>query len=254
MVAVLAVRLSTGVQAAPAYQQQSASPTPGPDGQIMYTVKDGDTCLLLQALYGVSVDYIRTTNHLDVNCTLQVGQKIMLGIGSSSAASPTPGPSPTPSLVPLTPTPAVGGTAEVCILLYNDVNGDGLRQSSEQPVAGGAISLTSLTGTYSQSLTTSIPSDPNAYPGTCFTNVPEGKYTVSAAVPSGYNPTTTLTTTLDQVIAGETVEIDFGAQQKTVTTDQGNGGGHSPILGILGVFFLLGGISLGVYAWRILRK
>ncbi len=254
LVAALLVEFSAGVQAAPGNQQKFPSPTPGPDGRIIYTVKEGDNCLLLQLLYGVSVDYIRTTNHLDENCTLQVGQKIMLGIGGPSAASPTPGPSPTPSPTPPTPTPAAGGMAEVCILLYNDVNGDGLRQANELPIVGGAISLTSLTGTYSATLTTVLPTDPNAYPGTCFTNVPEGKYTVSAAVPSGYNPTTGLTATLDQVNPGDTIDVPFGAQEKTTPDNPTPVGRRSPILGILGVLFLLGGIGLGVYAWRILRK
>ncbi len=246
---------SMGAQAAPSdLQEQYSTPTAGPDGRILYTVQAGDTCLRIQLLTGVSVEYIRTTNHLDENCTLQLGQKIMIGIGGPSAASPTPGPSPTPSPIPLTPTPKVGGTAQVCVLLYNDSNGDGLRQTTEGAIAGGALSLTSLSGTYSATLTTSIPSDPNAYQGTCFANVPEGKYTVSAAVPSGYNPTTGLTTTLEQVIAGETSMVDFGAQEKSVSTNGQDSGGRSPLMGIIGVIFLLAGVGLGIYAWRVLRK
>ncbi len=245
---------STGVQAAPAGQQQYPSPTPGPDGRIIYIVKAGDNCLLLQLLYGVSVDYIRTTNHLDENCTLQEGQRLMLGIGGPSASTSTPGPSPTPSPIPPTVTPRQGGSAQVCVLLYDDANGDGLRQTSETAIAGGAISLTSLTGSYSQTLTTVHPSDANAFPGMCFNDVPEGNYTVSAAVPDGYNPTTDLTFALDSVTAGNILYVDIGAQQKSSTGDSGGSGGHTVILGVLGVLFLLGGIGLGVYAWRIMRK
>lgn len=246
--------LSAGVQAAPAdLQEQYATPTAGPDGRILYTVQPGDTCLRIQLLTGISVEYIRTTNHLDENCTLQIGQKIMIGIGGPAAESPTPGPSPTPSPIPPTPTLKAGGTAKVCVLMYDDLNGDGLRQTVEPAIAGGALSLTSLTGTYSATLTTVIPSDPEAYQGTCFTDVPEGKYTVSAAVPAEYNPTTGLTTSLEKVSAGDTSFVDFGAQEKTVVTDGGTGG-RSPLLGIIGVLFLLGGVGLGIYAWRILRK
>jgi len=243
------------VQAAPESQvQQINSPTPGPDGRILYVVQEGDTCGKISLLFGVSIDYLRTTNHLDTDCTLQAGKAIMIGNGGPAADTPTPGPSPTPTAVPPTVTPQAGGAAQVCVLLYADVNGDGLRQSTEPAIAGGAISLTSLTGTYSQTLTTSIPADANAYQGTCFNDVPEGKYTVTVGVPDGYNATTDLTTTLDEVSAGQTIDIDFGAQAKTGEQSSGGGSGHSPLLGILGVLFLLGGVGLGVYAWRVMRK
>jgi hypothetical protein len=99
-----------------------------------------------------------------------------------------------------------------------------------------------------------IQSDPNAYPGMCFTAVPPGRYTVSAAVPDGYNPTTALTDTLDSVKAGDTDYVNFGAQPRTNPSNSSQGAAHSPLLGILGTLFLFGGIGLGVYAWRVMRK
>jgi LysM repeat protein len=255
LLAGLFLWLSAGVRAAPADQQvQYATPTPGPDGRIIYIVQSGDTCLRIQLITGVSQDYLITTNHLDQNCTIQVGQKLVIGLGGPAAETATPGPSPTPSPVPPTPTPEVGGSAEVCVMVFDDLNGDALRQATEPAIPGGVISLTSLSGTYSQTLTTTVPSDPTAYQGSCFTDVPAGKYTVSAAVPDGYNPTTALTFTLDALNPGETDEFDFGAQAKTTTSGQNAGGGRSLLLGVLGVFFLLGGIGLGVYTWRIMRK
>jgi hypothetical protein len=255
LLVVLSVWVSAVVQAAPLSQvQQVASPTPGPDGRILYVVKPGETCLQISLEFGVTVDYIRTTNHLDVNCTLQAGSAIMIGVGGPSAASPTPGPSPTPSPVLPTPTPSLGGTAEVCVLLYKDINGDGIVQTNEPAIAGGAVSLTSLTGTYSQTQTTVIQSDPNAFPGVCFIGIPAGRYTVSAAVPDGYNATTTLTYTLDSVKPGNISYVNFGAQPRTSPSGQGQGSAHSPLLGILGALFLIGGIGLGIYAWRVMRK
>jgi hypothetical protein len=252
---VLPVWISAVVRAAPLSQvQQFASPTPGQDGRILYVVKPGETCLEISLEYGVSVDYIRTTNHLDVNCTLQSGSAIMIGVGGPSAASPTPGPSPTPTPVLPTATPSIGGTAEVCVLLYNDINGDGMVEAGEPAIAGGAVSLTSLTGTYSQTQTTVLQSDPTAYQGICFTGIPEGRYTVSAAVPDGYNATTTLSYTLDSVKAGQISYVDFGAQPKTNPNGPSQGSAHSPLLGIFGAIFLLGGIGLGIYAWRVMRR
>ena len=242
----------TPAAASPARQAAIPSPTPGPDGQIIYIVKAGETCTQLSNLFGVSVEYIRTVNLLDENCTLREGQRLLLGVGGPSSVSPPPGPSATPTATP-TPAPGASGTAEVCVLVYDDVNGDALRQTTEIAVAGAAVSLTNQDGTFSQSMTTVINPDATAYQGICFTDVPPGNYNVSAAVPDGYNPTINMATPVE-VIPGDTVHVDFGAQSQTAPGAQKTAKGFSPLLGIFGALFLLGGIGLGVYAWRMVRK
>jgi hypothetical protein len=240
--------------ASPVRQVAYPSPTPGPDGRIIYIVKAGDTCSQLSLLYGVSVEYIRTTNLLDENCSLREGSPIMLGLGGpSTAASPTPGLAPTPTPVTPTPVPGTSGTAEICVLVYEDINGDALRQATEKAIPGAALSLTNPEGSYSQTLTTAINPDATAYQGMCFKNVPPGKYSVSAAAPDGYNPTIGLTSSLE-VIPGDVAYVDFGAQLKAVNQATNPSKPPSPLLGILGAALLLGGIGLGVYAWRIMRK
>ena len=238
--------------ASPSYQAAVPSPTPGPDGQIIYIVKAGDTCMMIANWFGISVEYLRTQNMLNENCDLREGKRLMLGVGGPSIASPTPGPSPTPTVPAPTPTLEVGGTASVCVLVYNDLNGDALRQETEGAVPGAAISLTSLAGTFSKTLTTVINPDATAYQGTCFTNVPAGKYTISAAVPDGYNPTIALASSLE-IVPGDTAYFDFGAQPKTATTTV-TSKKASPWLGILGALFLLGGIGLGGYVVWWMRK
>ena len=246
--------ISSGVQAAPgAPQSPYASPTPGPDGRIIYIVKAGDTCEYISIMFGVSLDYLRGTNNLDSSCTLYEGQRLMLGVGGPSSASPTPGPSPIPTLALPTATPVAGGLAKVCVLVYNDENGDALRQTTERAIPGAAVSLTSLDGSYSETLTTTINPDATAYQGMCFANVPMGIYNVSAAAPLGYNPTISLTSTVE-VTAGDTAYIDYGAQAGTGTQNGTTGNKVSPLLGVVGAFFLLAGIGLGVYVWRIMRK
>ena len=246
--------ISSGVQAAPGKPQSAyPSPTPGPDGRIIYIVKANDTCEYISIMYGVSQDYLRLTNQLDANCSLREGQKLMLGIGGPSATSPTPGPSPSPTVALPTATPVAGGMAEVCVLVYDDANGDGLRQTTESAIPGAALSLTSLDGTYSQTLTTAINPDATAYQGMCFTNVPMGQYNVSAAAPDGYNPTINLTSSVN-VTAGDTAYIDYGAQAKTVSEAGTPQNKRSPLLGIVGAVFLLAGIGMGVYVWSLLRK
>jgi hypothetical protein len=155
----------------------------------------------------------------------------------------------------LTPTPVPGasGSAEICVLVYDDANGDGLRQSTEKAIPGAALSLTNLEGTFSQTLTTVINPDATAYQGMCFTDVPPGKYSVSAAAPDGYNPTVNMTSSLD-VNPGDVAEVNFGAQVKAAASTNTPTKGPSPLLGIIGAALLLGGIGLGIYAWRIMRK
>jgi hypothetical protein len=246
--------ISFGVQAAPGGPQVAfPSPTPKGNGQIIYIVKAGDTCEQISILYGVSIDYLRNTNQLDANCDLREGQQIQLGVGGPSSASPTPGPSLVPTIAPPTPTPVAGGLAQVCVLVFDDVNGDGLRQTTEVAIAGAAISLTSLDGTFSQTLTSVINPDATAYQGICFSDVPMGKYNVSAAAPDGYNPTINLTSTVD-VTAGDIIYIDYGAQVKTSPGATVSQNKPSSLLGLLGAIFLLAGIGMAVYVWFLMRK
>ena len=246
--------ISPGVQAAHVKPLSAyPSPTPLPDGRIIYIVRAGDNCEQISLMFGVSLEYLRTTNQLDANCDLREGQQLMLGVGGPSAATSTPGPSPTPTVTLPTVTPGVSGLAKVCVLVYEDVNGDGLRQPTEKAIAGAAISLTSLDGSYSQTLTTTINPDATSYQGVCFLNVPMGQFNVSAAAPDGYNPTITLTSKVI-VNPGDTAYIDYGAQLKTVVEPVNPTNKRSPLMGIIGGVFLLAGIGMGVYVWSLLRK
>lgn len=130
--------------AAPGAQQQYATPTPGPDGRIVYIVQPGDNCFRVAALHGITVEQLRQLNsRLDENCTLVAGQELLIGV--VSPATETPEIQPTPGEPTVTPTP-LSGTTEVCVLLFNDANGNAMREASEPAVAGGAVSLTENNG------------------------------------------------------------------------------------------------------------
>jgi hypothetical protein len=248
--------LTLPAQASPHPQlAQYATPTPGPDGRIIYIVQAGDNCTSISLKTGVSIDLLLSQNPtLDCNLVIE-GQQLLLGIGGPAALSPTPGPSPTPTLVPPTPTP-FAGTTEVCILLYDDFNGNALRETTEFGLAGGQVSVTDINGAYSKTESTVSTLDVNGDPvRTCFTDVPEGTFNLSVAIPDGYNPTTQISSRLD-VKAGDRAEVDFGAQSKSVQAvapEEPGNSGNSPFMGILGAVFLLGGLGLGWYALR-LRK
>ncbi len=241
---------SINVSAAP-HAQGFVTATPGPDGRILYTVVEGDNCGQVALLHGITVQRLRDLNsRLDQDCTLTVGQQLVVGLVSNE---PTPGPVPTlPSPTP-TPTP-VSGTTEVCVLLFDDANGDALRQETEFGIEGGAVSLTNLNGSYSQQQNTLSSYDPDTLEPdrTCFPDVPQGDYNISMAIPDNYNPTMVVSYKLT-VKAGDRASVDFGAQAKTVTAGEPveeSGGGRSPILGIFGFLLLLAGAGLGYYAWR----
>jgi LysM repeat protein len=240
----------SGASAAP--DMQFVTATPGPDGRILYTVVAGDSCLQIAFLHGITVPQLRQFNtRLDENCTLTVGQQLVVGLVSSTIA--TAGPVATLPSPTLTATP-VSGTTEVCILLFDDANGDALRQETELGIEGGAVSLTNLNGSYSQQQNTSSAVDPDTLEPvrSCFVDVPAGEYNVSMAVPDTYNPTMLLSYTLT-VKAGDRASVDFGAQSKTLTASEPANtqtNNRSSLLGVFGFLLLLGGAGLGYYAYR----
>ena len=181
----------------------------------------------------------------------QEGQQLVLGLAGPPEITITPCPTLTPTAVLPTPTPKPG-LATLCILLYDDLNGDSLRQESEVSIPGGAISFNNRTGSVSEA----FDSAPGELPQ-CFENLPEGSYSISVAVPSGYNPTTETSYQLS-LKAGDETYINFGAQANSQTLAEAPvipapEGGRSPILGIVGGLFLLAGVGVAIFAGRVLR-
>jgi len=253
LVSLLLTGLWLPANAAPGAQQQIPTPTAGADGRIIYVVQAGDSCIRVAALNGISQEVLRQLNStLDENCTLFEGQELLIGL-VSQAGTPTAGPSPTPAPPTPSPTPFTG-TTEVCVLLFEDSNGNALREETEPAVSGGAVSVTENNGEYSASLQTTIPADPTVYQGVCFSDVPEGNYNITVGIPDNYNPTMDLNYSLD-VKAGDQAFVNFGAQSKDVVMDPGANQPAeeettSPLFGIIGGLLLLGGAVLGYYAWR----
>ena len=270
----LFIGLSFSAQAASSFQAgQFQTPTAGPDGRIIYIIQEGDTCSRIELLFGVSINELRTLNpNLNDDCTVIPGEELMVGMGGPAVA-PTSTPNgilSTPTEILATPTP-FKGTTEICVILFNDINGDAIRQEGELGLDSGAISVTNNSGGYSQTRDSlneiDINTDEPAY--ICFgekppefdevpesEKLPAGKYTVSAAIPDGYNPTSNLSYSLE-VFAGERAFVGFGAQSKASTPEEvqekeaEEDGGSSILLGLLGAILLLGGGGLAWYAMRM---
>lgn len=214
------------------------TPTAMPDGRIIYKVRAGDTCISISLLNKIDLDELRRLNGLEgEDCPVRIDQELLLGIVE---ASPAPAISPTPTLM-LGPAP-VAGVGQICVDLFNDLNGNGVLETGETLISGGAASVVHRAGKASVTGSTTAGLDM-----LCFPDLPEGEYTISMAVPDGYNATTTMRYVLDLRNADQSI-VDFGAQVSTAGEPLPvSEGGRSPLLGILGVLLVVVGIGLGIY-------
>ena len=245
--------------------------TPNADGQIIYVVQANDTLWGIAAIHGITVDELRALNGLTSDF-ISVGQNLIISQGAASAPSATPeagataepttegttdgataapteaAPESTP-ITQVTATPA--GTGLVCALIWDDANGNGVRDAAETLVLGGLLTVVDITtGQQVQAFTT----DDQALPH-CFEEVPAGQYTVSSAPPPGYNPTTPGAHTLG-VEAGSTSMLEFGiqpsAEQAEATPAGSNRALRTALLGAGGLMFLL--LAAGVAGFLFMRK
>jgi hypothetical protein len=263
MIFLLLAIIQPGLAAPQAQYTYPPTPTPGPDGRIMYIAQENDTVWTIAAKYGLSEDEFRKLNPRITNDIIIPGQSYLLGYAGPSGNAPTTGPLPAQPI--LTPSPTASpGWGVLCVLLYNDSNGDSMRQESEPSIQGGEISVSNRAG--SVSLTGETPSGgiatnivnptPQESGYICFDQLLQGEYLVSVAAPEGYNRTTALNTTID-LEAGQTTQIAFGAQPNSELEAQSaiipESPRKSPLIGIIGGGLLLVGIGLAIYA-SLLRR
>jgi hypothetical protein len=240
--------LSAPVAAAPAAQYTAfPTPTPGPDGRIVYVAQERDSAWRIAAIFGIDLATLRALNKWGENPVIRPGDEIILGFAGPAQTTPTLGPSPTSA--PQNPTTtSEPGWGNLCILLYNDLNGDSMRQEEEPSIPGGAISVSERAGSVSRAEDTSSGLDHQ-----CFEELPEGDYNVSVGIPAGYNPTTVMNMAI-ALKAGDINYLDFGAQvnsQTVIDEPIPQQGGKSPMLGLIGGALLVLGIGLGVVAGRL---
>ena len=235
--------------AAPLQATVFPTPTPGPDGRIIYLVQPGDTLWRIAALADISIDQLRALNNLTADDVIAPGDEIFLGLGGPATPIPAAQPTVTPAPSGPTPTPEIGyGT--LCVILYDDVNGDAIRQEEEPSIPDGRISIANADG--SISITEDTLGGLDHF---CVENLEEGEYNITVGIPDSYNPTTAFSASI-MLNGGDETYLDFGAQPNSVTLAEAPtpiGTGKSPVLGIIGGIVLLLGIGLGIYA-AVLRK
>lgn len=241
--------------------------TPDANGYIYHTVRENEYCYTIAELYNTSVERIISLNNLDLDCTIFVGRTLLVAIVTATAVPPTAEPVPAQPTFPpqeaqptqppadFVPEPtAMLDTGKVCIILFHDVDGNGMRTDGENFLYGGEVSINDRTGTVSR-VSTTVAGDPDTTKPMCFEQLPPGEYNISIAVPDGFN-NTTATNHAITVVSGETITIDFGAQEATPEdmNMQGEARALSPLLFILGGVILLSGLGLLFYMVRARKR
>ncbi len=253
---------SHNVNAQDAFYQ---TPTPDQKGHIYYTVQDGDfACVNIADKLKTTVAEIIRLNGLDEKCSIRIGQTLLIAVVE---AAPAPTATPVPAEVtqappeqpaqpeqPAEPSPtAVLDVGKICIVLFHDKDGNGMRTAGESFLYGGEVSINDRTGNVSQ-VGTTVAGDPETTNPMCFEKLPPGEYNISIAVPDGFNNTTATKHTIT-IVAGETMTIDFGAQEASPekTENVAESTKRSPLLFILGGVILLSGLGLLFYMLRSRR-
>jgi hypothetical protein len=230
------------------------TPTPGPDGNIVYEVQAGDTlvgiCVYMLGRNDLQcIDDLKNMNGLQSDI-LSVGQKIII----AKAAPPTQPPTAVPTAAPPTATsdaPAAVAVGKVCLLLFEDTNGNMKLDNAEgQVVPGGTLSVVDATTGEALYAYKTTAADTGAQ---CFDNLPVGLYTFAVAPPAGYNATSP-TSQMLKVESGLQYKLDFGAQPAGSTTSGGASGNKlgAALFGAVGVVLLL--LAAGIAAFLMLRQ
>jgi len=224
------------------------TPTPDADGNIIYQVQEGDSPWTIAAVAGITLEELYALNGMQPDDFITPGMQLLLGNAPLPTATDPPAAQLTETALAIPPTP-VYGVGEICILIFEDENGNARLDETESALPEGQISVISVDGTLIGEHTTDT--DPEGF---CFENVDFGDYNVSAAVPENYNATTSMNLGIT-LEAGDVSYIQFGAQTSGAIdlpdNDQVNQ--RSLVLGILGVVLLLAAGGIGFYAYRYSR-
>jgi hypothetical protein len=222
------------------------TPTPGPDGRIIYYAQpEDDSFWTIAAKAGITLEELYALNGIQDGDYLITGMELTLGFAGPPEPTHLPEDFASPTPIEPTPTPLFN-TGEICVLLFLDENGNARLEEGEGVIPGGQISVIDANGT----LTDEATSGENAE-GDCFQGLQAGDYNVSAAVPPEYNPTTTLNLPI-RLQAGDIKYVQFGAQPSAALQDQSGDdlGDRSRWFGVFGVLMLLGAAGLAIYASR----
>ena len=166
----------------------TAVPTPTRSGhEQVYTVRPGDTLYAIATRHGLSAAELAQANGMGMGDILHVGRELII----PGTTAPTPGPTSAagqPTAPPAGGTPGgtapEGGEGQIHVSVFDDINGNGLRDADEPLLAGARIILLSAEGSQIGEIITDGMTDPHTFAG-----LAPGAYTVREEDPSGYAST-----------------------------------------------------------------
>ena len=201
------------------------TPTPGPDGKIIYIIQQDDTLWTIAALSGLSVEQLARHQRPGDQRLHCAGRAAPARLHSPAQPTAAAGEAPTPTAPPPTPTPNLG-TAEICALLFVDENGNAKLDADEPPLGGGQVSIANVSGQLAAEFATAVEYTEDGLPlSHCVPDLQTGDYNVSAVVPPDYNPTTAMSVPV-RIDPGDTRYVEFAAQPSAALVNSGEGGGR----------------------------
>lgn len=226
---------------------------PQPDGSIVYTVKSGDTLFAIALAHNTTVDNIMQLNGMS-STLISVGQKLIIRrptVPPTATVPPTPVVPPTPTFTPVPP------TGKICILAFNDRDGNGVAGGVGEDLLPGVVFALSSAQSAPRNYTTDGLNEPY-----CFTDLLPDTYTLKIVPPAGYSATTPEVWSLG-VAGGQQVDISFGAKKGGAaptpppTSSPTPGGGSSFLAaagriigGILAIVVLIGLGAAAMYFFQ----
>jgi LysM repeat protein len=252
-----------------------ATPPPATSGAaITYTVQSGDTLFAIAAQFNLTLDQLLALNNLTRDTVLQVGQVLIVG-AAAGTATPTIQPTATaqitvtPAVTSTTPaaaTPTLAITSPsaapsgLCLLAFDDVNGNARREAGEALVADVQFDMKRDNGEPVSRYTTNGTDEPH-----CVKDLPAGKYAVDATLPAGREATAEVHWSIG-LLAGDTFNVEFASRaaatptppatstpEATAAAESGQSG-DVPIGAIAGGLLIVAAVALLFFGLRARRR
>jgi len=148
---------------------------------------------------------------------LPAGSTVSIAFGDQATPTPTPTSTrtrtPTPTATPTSTPTSTPTTGIICVLAFNDLNGNGQRDTGEPLLAGATITVTNSSSVVVGVRTTDGVNEPH-----CFASLTPDTYRVEEQNPAGYPVSTTPDVWAVPLSAGSTVNIAFGDQPPPTPT------------------------------------
>lgn len=191
------------VNALSLHAQDSPTPTPDSDGVITVIVQPNDALWSIAARANISLATLLDLNNLTEDAFIQPGDRLIIGF----AATPTAVSSPTSAAtrLPSTPWPTAPPPPPtvICLVAFNDSNGNGQREAEEPLQAGVAFTLFTDEAVVANYVTDGL-TEPY-----CLTDLLPGSYQITRSV----GREETLTNSGNRsvtLLAGDQVMLGFG--------------------------------------------